>query len=162
MVQISFSCTFLLKVAVLFPSELPPAMISKQVSELAELLSECAAERYALTLRLMLRSFRRKMGETTRAPGSPGPGGTSTNGTAEDAMHGGLQSLLAGDADLSNGEFAMMEMDDLGPFNFPHGFSPSALPPWITETVSASSLPLEPSPLNIQLTSSFCAFARRT
>jgi hypothetical protein len=133
MVQISFSCTFLLKVAILFPSELPPAMISKQVSGLAELLSECAAERYALTLRLMLRSFRRKMGESTRAPGSPRAGGGAEADDDTMANPSGLQSLLAGDADM-NGDFGML--DDLGPYNFPLGFSPSALPPWITETVS--------------------------
>ncbi len=135
--QISFSCTFLLKVAILFPSELPAAMISKQVNELAELLSECAAERYSLTLRLMLRAFRRKMGEVTRAPGSPRPTSASHNGQALsgeiDDNQSGLQSLLSGDAALGTGDFAMM--DDIGPFNFPHGFSPSALPPWITETV---------------------------
>lgn len=136
MVQASFSAVFLLKVALLFPQELPPPMISKEVSELAEILSECAAGRYALTLRLMLRSFRRKMGEATMAPGSPGGGINLLNGAMTPIGMPNLMSMQGGAGSHMVSDFSFM--DDLGPFNWPeNGFSPSSLPAWITETVSS-------------------------
>ncbi|KAH9994958.1 hypothetical protein BJV74DRAFT_830722 [Russula compacta] len=46
------------------------AAITGQVEQLAQLLSEVAAERYALTLRVMLANLRRKMG--LAPPGGPG------------------------------------------------------------------------------------------
>lgn len=130
MVQASFAAVFLLKVAVLFPQVLTAKYISTEVAEMANLMSECAAERYALTLRLMLRSFRRKMGETTMAPGTPRNG--QAQGSA--SMENGLQSLL----NMENADFSFL--DDLGPFNWPEdGFSPSNLPQWITEGVRLTS-----------------------
>jgi len=134
MVQASFAAVFLLKIAILFPTQVTPKFISQEVSDLANLMSECAAERYALTLRLMLRSFRRKMGETTMAPGTPRNGHVA--GNSIDGMipgHRGLESLLSLDGNPS----ADFSLDDLGPFNWPEdGFSPSNLPQWITEGVS--------------------------
>ncbi|KAG7529494.1 hypothetical protein FFLO_05601 [Filobasidium floriforme] len=135
MVQASFAAVFLLKIAILFPTQVTAKFISTEVADLANLMSECAAERYALTLRLMLRSFRRKMGETTMAPGTPR---TMANGQVAgpsvDGMipgHRGLESLLSMDGD-SAVDFSIL--DDLGPFNWPEdGFSPSNLPQWITE-----------------------------
>jgi hypothetical protein len=137
MVQASFAAVFLLKIAILFPTQVTAKFISTEVADLANLMSECAAERYALTLRLMLRSFRRKMGETTMAPGTPR---TMANGQVAgpsvDGMipgHRGLESLLSMDGD-SAVDFSIL--DDLGPFNWPEdGFSPSNLPQWITEGV---------------------------
>lgn len=127
MVQASFAAVFLLKVAILFPRELSAATISRRVADLAQIMSECAAERYALTLRLMLRSFRRKMGETTMMPGTPRQAAQAPS--QDPAAAGGLQTLLS-DQDLAF-------LDDLGPFNWPDtGVSPSALPPWIMDTVS--------------------------
>lgn len=46
----------------LFPTELDLGAIMVQVEQLAQLLSEVAAERYALTLRIMLANLRRKVG----------------------------------------------------------------------------------------------------
>lgn len=151
MVQCSFAAVFLLKIAILFPTELPANVISLQVAELAHLLSECSAERYALTLRLMLRSFRRKMGETTMAPGTPRNGastpfGGNGLGSMTAPNPAGMQSVLSnamgGDAGGGDGNFMNAAelsawMDDLGPFNWPEdGFSPSNLPPWIMDSVS--------------------------
>jgi hypothetical protein len=141
MVQASFAAVFLLKIAILFPAQVTAKFISQEVSDLANLMSECAAERYALTLRLMLRSFRRKMGETTMAPGTPR---TMANGQlagpSVDGMipgHRGLESLLSMDGDATV-DFSIL--DDLGPFNWPEdGFSPSNLPQWITEGVRYSA-----------------------
>ncbi|KAJ9125093.1 hypothetical protein QFC22_000046 [Naganishia vaughanmartiniae] len=162
MVQCSFAAVFLLKIAILFPDVLPANVISLQVAELAHLLSECSAERYALTLRLMLRSFRRKMGENTHAPGTPrnGPANPMSfggNGLAPmTSLHPvGMQSLLSngmGDGDNGDGNFMNAAelsawMDDLGPFNWPEdGFSPSNLPAWIMDSnVTDLGLPFEGS-----------------
>lgn len=151
MVQCSFAAVFLLKIAILFPTELPANVISLQVAELAHLLSECSAERYALTLRLMLRSFRRKMGESTMAPGTPRNGvanpmpfGGNGLSTMTPLNQAGMQSLLsngvgdgAADNSIMNAAELSAWMDDLGPFNWPEdGFSPSNLPPWIMDSVS--------------------------
>lgn len=46
----------------LFPTELDLGAITAQVEQLAQLLSDVAAERYALTLRIMLANLRRKVG----------------------------------------------------------------------------------------------------
>ncbi|KAI0341976.1 hypothetical protein BDW22DRAFT_1358086 [Trametopsis cervina] len=62
LVTAAFSGLFLLKMANLFPAELDLSAISGQVEQLAGLLSDVAAERYALTLRIMLANLRRKMG----------------------------------------------------------------------------------------------------
>ncbi|EMD32147.1 hypothetical protein CERSUDRAFT_119121 [Gelatoporia subvermispora B] len=62
LVMAAFSGLFLLKMANLFPAELDLGAISTQVEQLAQLLSEVAAERYALTLRVMLANLRRKVG----------------------------------------------------------------------------------------------------
>ncbi|KAJ9127764.1 hypothetical protein QFC24_000047 [Naganishia onofrii] len=162
MVQCSFAAVFLLKIAILFPDVLPANVISLQVAELAHLLSECSAERYALTLRLMLRSFRRKMGENTHAPGTPrnGPANPMSfggNGLAPmTSIHPvGMQSLLSngmgegdnGDSNFMNAAELSAWMDDLGPFNWPEdGFSPSNLPAWIMDSnVTDLGLPFEGS-----------------
>ena len=162
MVHCSFAAVFLLKIAILFPTELPANVISLQVAELAHLLSECSAERYALTLRLMLRSFRRKMGENTMAPGTPRNGVANPTpfvGNGLSAMtplnQAGMQSLLSngvGDGTADNNIMNAAElsawMDDLGPFNWPEdGFSPSNLPPWIMDSVSLSAVRPKPSSL---------------
>ena len=139
MVQASFAAVFLLKITILFPSELTPKFVGQQVAELASLMTECAAERYALTLRLMLRAFSRKMGVATIAPGSPSLAAQSTAlaPPVGSQPHSGLDSLLAATApDAGTGDSAtdLTFLDDLGPFNWPEvGFSPSNLPQWITE-----------------------------
>ncbi|KAH9051405.1 hypothetical protein EDB83DRAFT_2626891 [Lactarius deliciosus] len=62
LVTAAFSGLFLLKMANLFPGELDLGSITNQVEQLAQLLSDVAAERYALTLRVMLANLRRKVG----------------------------------------------------------------------------------------------------
>ena len=62
LVTAAFSGLFLLKMATLFPAELDLPAITGQVEQLAQLLSDVAAERYALTLRIMLANLRRKVG----------------------------------------------------------------------------------------------------
>ncbi|KAF9268852.1 hypothetical protein L218DRAFT_853190 [Marasmius fiardii PR-910] len=78
LVTAAFSGLFLLKMASLFPTELDLAAISTQVEQLAQLLSDVAAERYAVTLRIMLANLRRKTGLnsgiTTPVPSIPPPG----------------------------------------------------------------------------------------
>ncbi|KAH7875309.1 uncharacterized protein C8R40DRAFT_1045089 [Lentinula edodes] len=80
LVTAAFSGLFLLKMASLFPAELDLAMITVQVEQLAQLLSDVAAERYALTLRIMLANLRRKVGlgsgiQTPVPHGGPPPPG---------------------------------------------------------------------------------------
>ncbi|TFY82803.1 hypothetical protein EWM64_g1203 [Hericium alpestre] len=72
LVTAAFSGLFLLKMANLFPAELDLGAITAQVEQLAQLLSDVAAERYALTLRIMLANLRRKIGLAT-GPGTPMP-----------------------------------------------------------------------------------------
>ncbi|KAL0581880.1 hypothetical protein V5O48_000109 [Marasmius crinis-equi] len=78
LVTAAFSGLFLLKMASLFPTELDLTAISTQVEQLSQLLSDVAAERYAVTLRIMLANLRRKVGLgsgiTTPAPSIPPPG----------------------------------------------------------------------------------------
>ncbi|KAF5393330.1 hypothetical protein D9757_000582 [Collybiopsis confluens] len=62
LVTAAFSGLFLLKMASLFPAELDLGLITVQVEQLSQLLSDVAAERYALTLRIMLANLRRKVG----------------------------------------------------------------------------------------------------
>lgn len=50
LVTAAFSGLFLLKMANLYPGELDLGAITMQVEQLAELLSEVAAERYAILL----------------------------------------------------------------------------------------------------------------
>jgi hypothetical protein len=77
LVTAAFSGLFLLKMANLFPTELDLGAITAQVEQLAQLLSDVAAERYALTLRIMLANLRRKVGMgsgiNTPAPTMPPP-----------------------------------------------------------------------------------------
>ncbi|KAI0321177.1 hypothetical protein OF83DRAFT_1051665 [Amylostereum chailletii] len=71
LVTAAFSGLFLLKMANLFPAELDLGAISVQVEQLAQLLFDVAAERYALTLRIMLANLRRKVGLTAPGPSQP-------------------------------------------------------------------------------------------
>ncbi|KAG8822314.1 hypothetical protein FRC17_009599 [Serendipita sp. 399] len=68
LVTAAFSALFLLKIANLFPGEVELPSIISQVEQLAQLLAEVAADRYALTLRLMLANLRRKLGLGTSMP----------------------------------------------------------------------------------------------
>ncbi|KIR36716.1 hypothetical protein I307_03733 [Cryptococcus deuterogattii 99/473] len=71
--------------AILYPTSLSIPLLVTQVSELAHCLSaECFAERYALTLRLMLSNFRRATGALSTIPGTP----RMAVSTAAGAVHG--------------------------------------------------------------------------
>lgn len=124
------------------------------MSELAHLLSaECFAERYALTLRLMLANFRRKTGALSTVPGTPRLSGQPTgagtlptqpgkgNGAVGD-FEGGLQSLLSlpqmgeGFDGMPDGNWNLGE--EVEGFAWPTEFSPSNLPVWLQDGVSRS------------------------
>ncbi|WVQ96974.1 hypothetical protein IAU59_004083 [Kwoniella sp. CBS 9459] len=120
LVSVAFAAVFLLKIAMLYPTSVALPHLISQVSQLAHLLSaECFAERYALTLRLMLSNFRRKTGALSTMPGTPRLSGSLTqsqphslgpaaegqsnslpfapgnNTSAMSDLDGGLQSLLS-------------------------------------------------------------------
>ncbi|KAI0051906.1 hypothetical protein FA95DRAFT_1554138 [Auriscalpium vulgare] len=121
LVTAAFSGLFLLKMANLFPSELDLGAIAAQVEQLAQLLSDVAAERYALTLRIMLANLRRKVGMPTGGPTtvpSMGP-----PGGPNDSM------VMAPFVDASGA------IEDLG-FPWPHNMAslnPSDIPVWLQE-----------------------------
>ncbi|KAI0743621.1 hypothetical protein C8Q80DRAFT_1107676 [Daedaleopsis nitida] len=83
LVMAAFSGLFLLKMANLFPAELDLSAITIQVEQLAQLLSDVAAERYALTLRIMLANLRRKVG-------------LAAGGMPPQQLPGGDQGMLSG------------------------------------------------------------------
>lgn len=137
--------------AILYPTEIQLPHLISQVSELAHVLSaECFAERYALTLRLMLSNFRRKTGALSTVPGTPrmtsgdDPAALSAFAGAWDDA--GLQSLLSlpqmggGDGSgtgMGNGGFEGMGDWGTAPLNdgfaWPTEFSPSNLPVWLQD-----------------------------
>ncbi|WRT65986.1 uncharacterized protein IL334_002937 [Kwoniella shivajii] len=113
LVSVAFAAVFLLKIAMLYPTSVPLPFLISQVTQLAHLLSaECFAERYALTLRLMLSNFRKKTGAMSTMPGTPRmtqfnsgginnnqsqtlPSAPGTNVSAIGDLDGGLQSFLS-------------------------------------------------------------------
>lgn len=154
---VAFAAVFLLKIAMLYPDAVPLSSLIAQVSEVAHVLSaECYAERYALTLRLMLASLRRKTGATSTVPGTPRANNVATepvtsttvNSNVESAdthTDGGLQSLLglpAGEDTFpgSGTTDTWPLFSDIGEgFAWPTEFSPSNLPSWIQDNVSLIS-----------------------
>ncbi|CUA66751.1 Protein priB [Lentinula edodes] [Rhizoctonia solani] len=127
LVTAAFSGLFLVKVANLFPGEVDLAGIVVQVDQLANLLSEVAAERYALTLRVMLTNLRRKIGMTTPAlqPGDVIDVSAVTSATP------GVGGFDHGSA---TGLTGMGILDDMA-FSWPADsmFSPSNIPLWLQE-----------------------------
>ncbi|KIY69570.1 hypothetical protein CYLTODRAFT_478725 [Cylindrobasidium torrendii FP15055 ss-10] len=124
LVTAAFSGLFLLKMASLFPAELDLSAITSQVEQLAQLLSDVAAERYALTLRIMLANLRRKVGLAAihaPAPIVPPPGFADM--IVSPPYH----------ADPSMPQ--PFTMEELG-FAWPQGggvVSPAAVPVWLQE-----------------------------
>lgn len=112
-----------------------------QVSEVAHVLSaECFAERYALTLRLMLSNFRRKTGAMSTVPGTPrlmGNLGEDNLSAFQTDLDGGLQSLLSLPQMGEGGGFEGMADWGTAPLNdgfaWPTEFSPSNLPVWLQD-----------------------------
>ncbi|ORX34127.1 hypothetical protein BD324DRAFT_636719 [Kockovaella imperatae] len=152
LVSVAFAAVFLLKIAILYPSAMPLPNLISQVSELAHLLSaECFAERYALTLRLMLANFRRKTGALSTVPGTPRHTNFSSDSAQDQTsmstnvnagmsamdIDGGLQSLLSL-PQMGNGEYNDAGAIDwsfgaLDGFAPPDEFSPSNLPVWLQD-----------------------------
>ncbi|KAG6336629.1 hypothetical protein ID866_2468 [Astraeus odoratus] len=136
LVMLAFSGLFLLKVASLFHSEVDLTAIMEQVEQLAELLSGVAAERYALTLRLMLTNLHRKLGIIP---------------VAQDAPPTVPQDVPApfGDPEVAQGVPPPLAAEDHG--IVPQGndigtLKPSAIPPWLQEqSLNDLSLPVNGS-----------------
>ncbi|KAG5651169.1 hypothetical protein H0H81_009633 [Sphagnurus paluster] len=127
LVTAAFSGLFLLKMASLFPAELDLGAIIGQVEQLAQLLSEVAAERYALALRIMLANLRRKVGMVggmnTPAPTMPPPSFA--------------QEMIVSPTFVDPNMPPPFTMEELG-FVWPNNqniFSPSAIPVWLQEQV---------------------------
>ena len=134
LVPATFSALFLLKMTHLFPGDLDLGSITVQVEQLAQLLSDVAAERYTITLRIMLANLRRKLGlvASHNADGShnapPLPGGSTTGGQPP-------RSPLDATGHFQHPVAGPFTAEELG-LNWPAGWgsiSPSSLPVWIQE-----------------------------
>ena len=151
LVMASFSALFLLKMAHLFPADLDLGSITGQVEQLAQLLSEVAAERYAATLRVMLANLRRKIGfapsnntNTLGAQPIPNPAdgpslpGSSAGGQPPEHLlvtPGLFQAATVGGSTAQTPVTGPFTVEELG-FNLPADWgsiSPSSLPVWIQE-----------------------------
>lgn len=152
LVTAAFSALYLLKMAHLFPADLDLGSITGQVEQLAQLLSDVAAERYAITLRVMLANLRRKIGLPTNIgpdaqpqPTSSGAGGPSLSGSTSRGhpenlivTTGPFQTATPGTTGgpptpaPATGPFTVEELGS----NLPAAWgsiSPSSLPAWIQE-----------------------------
>ncbi|EKM80953.1 hypothetical protein AGABI1DRAFT_71600 [Agaricus bisporus var. burnettii JB137-S8] len=125
LVTAAFSGLFLLKMANLFPTELDLGAITAQVEQLAQLLSDVAAERYALTLRIMLANLRRKVGMASGinnpAPTMPPPAFA--------------ENMIVSPAFADPAMPPPFTMEELG-FVYPSDrgiVSPAAIPVWLQE-----------------------------
>ena len=149
LVMAAFSGLFLLKMANLFPAELDLAAITIQVEQLAQLLSDVAAERYALTLRIMLANLRRKVG-LTAAGMPPGPQNaqmpTTTGGPGDvpPVMGGGPGGGGGGPGGAGGpppfidpsiaGPPPPFTVEEVGPWAHDQRmFNPQAIPVWLQE-----------------------------
>ena len=146
LVPAAFSALFLLKMVHLFPADLDAVSITAEVEQLAQLLNDVAANRYALTLRAMLANLRRKAGLATgdtsdgshqmlNAPPLPGDDVTEGSQSTEDAFQ---RSTVA----------APFTAEELG-FNLPPEWGqigPLDLPVWIREqSLTDLGLPVDGS-----------------
>jgi hypothetical protein len=150
LVTAAFSALFLLKMAHLFPADLDLGSITGQVEQLAQLLSDVAAERYAITLRVVLANLRRKIGLPTNnshggqpVPNAAGPSmpGSTTEGSPSENLSvapGPFQTPTpgaTGGPTTSTPATGPFTVEELG-FNWPADWgsiSPSSLPVWIQE-----------------------------
>jgi len=116
-----------LKMANLFPTELDLGAITAQVEQLAQLLSDVAAERYALTLRIMLANLRRKVGIGS---------GINTPAPAMMPPPAFAENMIVSPTTLVDPALPQpFTMEELG-FFWPGErgiFSPSAIPVWLQE-----------------------------
>ena len=148
LVPAAFSALFLLKMVHLFPGDLDLSSITVQVEQLVQLLSEVAAERYAVTLRIMLAHLRRRIGlaASNNAGGShsvsnapPLPSGSTAGGQPPVTLLGAtgqFQQSTPGTAGAQASPVTSpFTVEELG-FNWPADWgtiSPSSLPVWIQE-----------------------------
>jgi hypothetical protein len=127
LVTAAFSGLFLLKMANLFPTELDLGAITGQVEQLAQLLSDVAAERYALTLRIMLANLRRKVGMITSSnssvPSMPPP--SITEGMVVPQTY--MDHPATGKQPFTMEELGFAWPSDRGALN------PSTIPVWLQE-----------------------------
>jgi len=132
LVTAAFSGLFLLKIANLFPNEVDMGAIITQVEQLAQLLSEVAAERYALTIRLMLANLRRKIGMQSVNP-------TPTIHTPAEPAGLPYDPHAPSSAAPPTG----FSLEEFG-FTWPDGvFSPTNIPSWLQEAnLSDLSMPV--------------------
>ena len=145
LVPAAFSALFLLKMAHLFPGDLDMGSISAQAEQLAQLLSDVAAERYAVTLRIMLANLRRKIrlvtGDNANGPppmqiAPPSTSGSTAGGQPPENLLGTTgkfqQPTPGASVTPVTGPFTVEELG----FDWPAGWgsiSPSSLPVWIQE-----------------------------
>jgi len=111
------------------------------VEQLAQLLSDVAAERYALTLRVMVANLRRKIGLVQNAAQGAHTTSNAAGGSAPDdllATAGTFQASTSGTTGAPaypapvTGPFTVEELG----FNWPADWgsiTPSSLPVWIQE-----------------------------
>lgn len=152
LVTAAFSALFLLKMAHLFPADLDLGSITGQVERLAQLLSDVAAERYAITLRVMLANLRRKIGLISNnnthgtqpipnATGGPPLPGSATGRPPPENLLPATSSLQTATPGTSGAPATQapatgpFTVEELG-FNWPADWgsiSPSSLPVWIQE-----------------------------
>ncbi|KAI0355675.1 hypothetical protein OH77DRAFT_1520767 [Trametes cingulata] len=131
LVMAAFSGLFLLKMANLFPAELDLGAITVQVEQLAQLLSDVAAERYALTLRIMLANLRRKVGLTPQGMPTPGAApGMGPGGPADPAMMAPPPAFI----DPSIVPPPPFTVEEVGAWaNDQRMFNPASIPLWLQE-----------------------------
>jgi len=133
-VSATFVASFLMRLARLFPHDCDPQTIMADVEELAVLLSEIPATRYARTLRLMLRAARkrrlphlRKMSElsspgsidsksSTSKPLSGSPAHQSLSPTAyTNAQHSPTTAMTMNGMQIQGGSFTQEAIEQLAP-----------------------------------------------
>ena len=139
LVMAAFSGLFLLKMANLFPAELDLAAITIQVEQLAQLLSDVAAERYALTLRIMLANLRRKVGLTATGGLPPQNAQMPTTGGGPGDVPGQLMPGGPGGGGFNidpsiAGPPPPFTVEEVGPWAHDQRmFNPQAIPLWLQE-----------------------------
>ncbi|KAG6837718.1 hypothetical protein H0H93_003520 [Arthromyces matolae] len=134
LVTAAFSGLFLLKMASIFPDDVDLPGIIGQVEQLAQLLSDVAAERYALTLRIMLANLRRKLTERDRQQGIITPVPMPTMPSMPPPQFA-QEMIVSPTFNFDPNLPAPITMEELG-FVWPGDrgfFSPSAIPQWLQE-----------------------------
>ena len=137
LVTAAFSALFLLKMAHLFPADLDLASITTQVEQLAQLLTEVAAERYAITLKVTLANLRRKIAQSGVQGAHMGPDGVGgqppenllvSSGSFQTAGMSGTPTTPT----PTTGPFTVEELGFSWPADW-GAITPSNLPVWIQE-----------------------------